>query len=104
MCEGSVFDTRFTMDEQLIGTRHIFRGFTDTIMFWNASGKIWHLELYHDKVPQCAVTILLVVAWLIIHGFRGGDPPPPCFQNMNPPYSRPPPPFKNPAKGRLFSA
>jgi hypothetical protein len=51
MCEGSVFDTRFTMDEQLIGTRHIFRGFTDTIMFWNASGKIWHLELYHDKVP-----------------------------------------------------
>jgi hypothetical protein len=52
MCDGSVFDTRFAMDEQLIGNRHIFRGFTHSIIFWNNTTKVWHLELYHDKVAM----------------------------------------------------
>ncbi len=49
MCAGSTYDTQFTMDGQLVGTRHAFRGYTDSQIFWNASAKIWHLELYHDK-------------------------------------------------------
>jgi hypothetical protein len=43
------------MDEQLIGNRHIFRGFTDSIIFWNKTTKAWHLELYHDKVCNTIV-------------------------------------------------
>ncbi len=49
MCSLSKHDTKFTMDGDLVDTRHTFRGFTDSLIFWNMSGHLWHLEFYHDK-------------------------------------------------------
>ncbi len=48
MCEGSKFDLLYTWSDQLVNGRYTFNGFTDTVLYYNASSNSWTLQLQSD--------------------------------------------------------
>ena len=49
MCQKSRFDHRFGWIWNFVEGRHGFRGFTDSLLTWNSTDSMWHIDLYSTQ-------------------------------------------------------
>ena len=48
LCFESHFDNKYSWSNNMINGRHSFRGYTDTLLFWDSDVQLWKLESYSD--------------------------------------------------------